>query len=271
MPQPGMGGGGSPNAPSVSGGSGSYYAPPDEFNSAALNYADAQDAYKRALIRFNAQRGGLLRQYGYAGDIDPTTGMVKNLRVDAGNSYGLLQQLLHNQALEDTSAENAAQERGLVGGLAHQAEGELRYQHHGQSSDLANTLLGNLGDLNSQQLDAKHTLDMALYQLQHQAAQEAINNGEFNPADLTDLTDGSGGGGGASGGGSKSKAKAMSMVGSIPSTIASSIVKRAIAKGEPVSEHGLGQMKSPSRPATKKPAPKRAPANAYTSGKKKRG
>jgi hypothetical protein len=161
---------------------GAYYAPPQESTLAAENYAAANDAYRKALARLNQQRTGLLRQYGYMGDVDPSTGMVKNVRVDAGNSFGQLQQLLHGQALEDQNAEYAAEDRGLVGGLAHQGEQELHYQHQAQSGDLANTLMANLAGYDDQQQQAKEALDQALFDLQHQAVQDAINNSDFNPA-----------------------------------------------------------------------------------------
>lgn len=191
--QPNMGQGmtGAGGTPTVGGPTGPvahngpYYAPNPEYITAQENYAQAQDAYNRALARFNNQRTGLLRQYGYLGDIDPKTGMVKNVRVDTGNSFGQLQQLLHNAALEDEAAVNSAQDRGLVGGLAHQGESEARYTHQAQLGALASALQGGLTDLDNQQVDAKSTLDQALYALTHTAAQTAVDNGEFNPADLT--------------------------------------------------------------------------------------
>jgi hypothetical protein len=175
---PTVGGPSGPPAPST------YYAPNPEYLLAQENYAQAQDAYNRALARFNNQRTGLLRQYGYLGDVDPKTGMVKNIRVDTGNSFGQLQQLLHNAALEDESAVNAAEDRGVFGGLAHQGESEARYQHQAQLGALASALQGNLTDLDNQQVDAKSALDQALYTLTHTAAQTAIQNNEFNPANV---------------------------------------------------------------------------------------
>ena len=181
---------------------GTYYAPNPEYVLAQENYAAANSAYGKALARLNQQRTGLLRQYGYMGDVDPTTGMVKNVRVDAGNSFGQLQQLLHGQALEDQNAQYNAEDRGLVGGLAHQAESELHYQHQAQSGNLANTLMSSLSGYDDQQQQAKEALDQALFDLSHTAAQTAVDNGEHNPADPGNDT----GGGSGGGGGSKSNA-----------------------------------------------------------------
>lgn len=259
--QPSMGGGGSTGGGSTGGGT--YYAPPPGAVQSAEDYAGAQNAYNRALIRFNQQRTGLLRQYGYGGTIDPATGMVTNLHVDAGNAYGGLQQLLHQQNLEDQAAQYAAQDRGVVGGLAHQAESELAYGHHGQTSQLAQTLLGNLSDLNNQQLDAKATLDQALWQLQHQATTDAISGGDYNPADLGGTDSG-----GDTGGGSTTNsraAKVARMVGT-PAQVArasTAAFKRAGGKSTPAAAlaarsaglnalYGLGAKKAPAKKAPAK-------------------
>lgn len=198
--QPGMGGGGSwmtatpggnyqqgPWEAGYSSGSGDgsgggpYYAPPDGSVAAAEQYAMAEKAYQQALARFNQQRKGLLAQNGYAGDINAKTGMVGNVRVDPNSLYGNLQEMLHGQALEDQNATFGAQDRNLIGGLANQAASELAYEHHGQTTSLANTLLDNLSNINSQQVDAKSALDQALWQMQQAAAGNAIAAGNFNP------------------------------------------------------------------------------------------
>lgn len=158
---------------------GTYYAPPDGSIAAAEQYTMAERIYQQALARFNQQRQGLLSQNGYAGDINAKTGMVGNVRVDPNSLYGNLQEMLHNQALEDQNATFGAQDRNLLGGLANQAQSELAYAHHGQTTALANTLLDNLSNIDAQQMDAKNALDMALWQLQQGAANSSPNN----PAD----------------------------------------------------------------------------------------
>lgn len=242
---------------------GTYYAPPQESTLAAETYAAADAAYKRSLARLNTQRTGILRQYGYLGDVDPTTGQVKNVRVDAGNSFGQLQQLLHGQALEDMNAENAAEDRGLRGGLAHQAEAELHYEHQGQTGNLVNQLMANLAGYDDQQQQAQETLDQALFDLQHSAVQTAADNGEHNPAPPP-----TGGGGG---GGSQSKAQTVAQKVAAASEAAfkaagghSSPAAALAARSAGLNAlYGLG--KSRTR-ATHRPLP-----NAYTSGRKKRG
>lgn len=197
---------------------GTYYSPPPEFNDAAEGYTLANSAYQKALARLNAQRLGSLRSAGYLGDVDPTTGMVKNIRVDTGNSFGGLQQLLHGQALEDQNAQYAAEDRGLVGGLAHQGESELHYQHQAQSGNFANQLMSTMAGYDDQQQSAKEALDQALFDLQHQAAQTAVTTGDYNPAGTGD-TGGDGSGSGGGGGNSRAKTAAQIALSNITNTV----------------------------------------------------
>jgi hypothetical protein len=114
--------------------------------------------------------------------------------------------------------------------------------------------MSGLSGFDDQQQSAKETLDQALFDLQHQAVQDAISGGDYNVAPPA----------GASGGGGSSS-KSGSKVGTIPQTVAARIVQQAIAAGQPVSEHGLGQMRVPRRQSHY------TMPNAYTSGRKKRG
>lgn len=288
--QPPMGGGKSATKPRTQATPGGvYFAPPTGAISAAQDYAGANAAYQRALVRYNQQRTGLLKSYGYLGDVDSGTGMVKNLRVDAGNPYGQFQQMLRAQSQEDDTAKYSAEDRGLHGGLANQAVSNLKYAHGGESSNLAQSLFGNLSGIDADQLDAKGALDSTLWQLQQQAALQAIQNEDYNPADYGDY-DGSdpgdyGGGGETAtdahdrrGGGAPAAAKPINRPFSFAK--ATKINTAATKKGQPISEHGLGSLGKP-KPAAKaapaKPASKAAEvakkvvANSYTSGKKKRG
>lgn len=229
-------------APTSAADAGPYYAPPSGSTGAAENYAGAQDAYNRALIRFNGQRTGLLQQYGYKGTIDPTTGMMTNLGVDGGAMHGGLQDLLHNQALEDQNADYAAEDRGLHGGLAHQASSELHYQHGGQSSALVNALLSSLTGINDQQQEAKGTLNDALWSLTHDATTSAVDSGDYNPAAPVDDS-------------------------ATPTTVAANPRAKTLAKTYVQGSAGRGSQYAPPRA---KPAPKKT-NNAYNNNKNKRG
>lgn len=166
---------------------GTYYAPPSGAIQGAEDTAAANQAYQQALARFNQQRTGLLTQYGYKGTVDPTTGLMTNLGVDTSNSTGQLQQLLGQQDAEDNNAEYGAEDRGISGGLANQAQTALRQGHAAQTSDLANTMLGSLSDLNDQQLTAQQTENAQLWQAQQEATQSAISGSQYNPADIAAL------------------------------------------------------------------------------------
>lgn len=187
----GIGTGGAGTAPTSAAGAaappGTYYAPPAGSVQSTEDYTAANQAYQQALARFNQQRTGLLQQYGYKGTVDPSTGLMTNVGVDTGNVNGQLQQLLGQQDQEDQNAEFGMEDRGIVGGLANQAQTNLRSGHSAQTSGLAQQLLGSLSGLNDQQVTAKQTLDQALWQSQQDAAQQAIDAGEYNPADLSSL------------------------------------------------------------------------------------
>lgn len=147
----------------------------------------AKAAYGNALARINQRRGSLLRSSGFAGDIDSESGVVRNVRVDGSNKYGALQQLNRGQAIRDEQARWAGVERGLGagGGLAAQFRNQERFDFGREDADLATQLLGSLSGLQDEQNQAAYGRDAALYQAQLDAARSAIEQGAFNPADLT--------------------------------------------------------------------------------------
>ena len=145
----------------------------------------AKTAYENMLARLTQRRRQTLHQYGYNGDVDPTSGVITNIRVDPFNQYGGLQEMLNQQSAEDDQAAYAAQDRGLHGGLAHKAVTALRHSHGGQSAALGSELLGTLGDYQDQQDQAKYEMDAALWQAEQAAARAAIENQQFSPANPT--------------------------------------------------------------------------------------
>lgn len=142
----------------------------------------AKTAYQNTLARINRNRSQLIRQYGYAGDVDPNTGVLTNLRVDTHNPYGNLQSMYRTHAAQAQEAAYGAQERGLRGGLAHKADADLRYQRGMESSQLGTSLTDTLADYQEQQQSARYDFDRALYEAQLEAARNAIGNQDFNPA-----------------------------------------------------------------------------------------
>lgn len=180
----------------------------------------ANNAYDKAVAQLNQNRLNTLTNYGYTGNVDPTTGVLSGVRVDPNAIHGQLQDLLHNQALEDQQATFAAQDRGLLGGLAHQAGSEMRFQHGSQDTALGTNLTQALADYQSQQQDAAQAKNDALWQAEQTAANAATANQEgesidqliaslgnpkdVKPADQTPVTGGSGNADtGSGGGGSK--------------------------------------------------------------------
>lgn len=157
----------------------------------AGGYADASlaanTAYKNTLARINQKRSGTLRQYGYLGDINPETGVIQNVRVDGHNAYGQLQSMLDHQAGDFQQADFAAQERGLHGGLAHKAYGDLTQQHGAQAAQLGTGLVDTLSGFQDDQSQAAWARDRALYEAELAATRNAVDSGLFNPGDYTGL------------------------------------------------------------------------------------
>jgi hypothetical protein len=149
----------------------------------------AKTAYQNALARLNQRRGSLLRQSGFAGDIDSESGVVKNVRVDGSSIYGGFQQLNRNQAQRDEAARFQGVERGLGagGGLAAQFRNQERFEFGREDADFATQLTQSLAGLQDEQTQAAYGRDRALYEAELEAARMAIQNGDFNQADFSGL------------------------------------------------------------------------------------
>lgn len=145
----------------------------------------ATNAYNNALARLNQKRMGTLRSYGYQADVDPTTGVLNNLRVDANNPYGQYQTMLRSHADAAQSAQDEALGRGLHGGLAHQLEDNTRYGFGADAANLGTSLQDTLTGYQDEQNSAAYDRDNALWQAQHQAELEAAAAGAFNTGDYS--------------------------------------------------------------------------------------
>jgi hypothetical protein len=180
-------GGGGVYSPTSGGGSGSSGntgsgspVPASNPIPGASGYASAEvmanNAYQKALAQINRNRMNTLLNYGYTGTVNPDTGVVDNVHVDPNAMHGQLQDLFHSQGVQDQQAAFGAEDRGLRGGLAHQAESELRFQHGSQDTALAQALQGSLSDLQDQQQGAGETRDAALWQAEQDAAGQAVTD-----------------------------------------------------------------------------------------------
>lgn len=162
----------------------------------------ANNAYNSALAQINKNRMNTLTQFGYTGTVDPTTGVLSGIGVDPHSMFGALQQQLHGDALDDRSADMAASDRGLLGGLAHQGHSLAHYSHGAALTSLGQQLTGSLDQLQNQQQTAGETRDAALWQAEqdqlnaelaaepNQTLDQLLNQGQDTGSD-----DGSSGGG----------------------------------------------------------------------------
>lgn len=149
----------------------------------------AKTAYQKALARINQQRSGLLRQSGFLADVDEETGAARNVRVDPNSLYGGFQLLNRDQAFRDEASINAGISRGLGagGGLAAQLRNRTRFDFGKEDADFGSALIEGLAQFQDATTAAANERNSALYQAELDAARLAIQNDDFNPADLTGL------------------------------------------------------------------------------------
>lgn len=149
----------------------------------------AKRAYEQSLAQINYGRQSLLRQKGFTGTIDPTSGEVGGVKTDAYNPYGEFQMLNRSQAQRGDQAAYGAQERGLGtgGGLAAQNQNEARFAFGQEDAQLGTSLAEGLAGFSGQQQGAHQEYNSSLWRLQQAASQSAIQNKQWNPADYTDI------------------------------------------------------------------------------------
>lgn len=134
----------------------------------------AQNYYKQSVANLNLQRGNLLQQYGYTGTIDPATGLIKNIGVDAHNPYGLYQQTLKGAGQQMDQYNQGMAARGIHGGLANQGQDALKYGFGQATNTLAQNLQQSLLGLQTQQIQDQYQEQNSIVQAQLQALNQAI-------------------------------------------------------------------------------------------------
>lgn len=151
----------------------------------------AQKAYKQSVAELNQERGQLLQQYGYVGQIDPATGLIKNLHVDAHNPYGLYQQTLKagGQQQDATRANFAA--RGIRGGLEQAAETANKFAFGKATNDLSQSLQQSLLKLQESQTQDYFSEQQSIVNAQltalNQAIQMMLSGQTIDPANLAGI------------------------------------------------------------------------------------
>ena len=143
---------------------------------------NAKQAYQNALAKINQQRQNTLLQYGYQGSVDPKTGVISKVGINANAPYGLYQQMLRGGAQQGYQQQWGLQDRGLVGGLANQVNRQLGYQFGQDSAKLGQDLSGQLFNLQDQQDAAKYQYDQTLAQEEALAAMQASANNDYPTA-----------------------------------------------------------------------------------------
>lgn len=142
----------------------------------------ARRAYENAMTRLQQRRSQSLLHYGYKQGADGSLG------VDANNEYGAYQQMLRGEDQQSHSLDRAQRASGWGGGgyLGQQTE-DLQHAQGGEQANLGQAFTGDLADIASGEQEAAYTRDQALYQNEQEAAQRAIDQGNFNPANYGGL------------------------------------------------------------------------------------
>lgn len=233
--------------------------------------AGAQKAYNDALTNIAAKRSQLYNQTGFKVE-NNTDGTIKNYAVDGLNATGQYQQLQKSEGmgLEAQHAADMARNIGMKG-IGAQNTSNLRYADGVAQANFGNNFLTANQGLVDEQANAKGSLMNMLMQLQLQAIADARNSTSPMPNEGGDP-----GGDGGTGGGkpSPTQTTAQDTAGgilpgakTIPKATQALIAAAAMKAGQPISEHGMGQMTVVKPPTTAK----KALLNAYVTGQKKTG
>lgn len=131
--------------------------------------------------KINMQRGSLLGQYGY------TQGANGSVSVDPANQFGKFQSMMQQEGQANDQARFAQRASGWGGtsGYLEHAMGMLGQKNAAEHGQLGSDLQSGLNDLTGQGLDAQDTLNNSLANAQLTQAQLAIQNQQFNPADMS--------------------------------------------------------------------------------------
>lgn len=131
--------------------------------------------------KINMQRGSLLGQYGY------TQGADGSLSVDPNNQFGKFQQMMRSEAGANDQARFAQRASGFgqSSGYLQHALQQLGLQHASEHGQLGSDLQSGLDNLTGQGLDAQDTFNNTMANAELAQTQAAIQQGNFNPADLS--------------------------------------------------------------------------------------
>jgi hypothetical protein len=143
----------------------------------------ARRAYENAMTRLSQMRSQRLLRAGYVRDAQG------NLSVDPNNEYGDYQQMLRNESGQTHHLERAQLASGWGGssGVLVSQRDELQHAQGGEQAAFGQALTGDLADIASQEENAAMGRDQALYQNELDAARNAIDQGNYNPADYNNL------------------------------------------------------------------------------------
>ena len=146
----------------------------------------AKKAYDDAIRQINEKRNQTLTQFGMKASAFDENGNVTSYEVDPTSQYGGYQSLLRGQGSALDAQRQSFLSRGVRGGLANQAELLARQDMGQQEEQFRNQLTTSFSDLAKARMDAETGYNQTILGIEQGAAQEAIQNRLFTPADVPD-------------------------------------------------------------------------------------
>ena len=142
----------------------------------------ADHAYKQALAALQNQKRETVGDFGF------TLGKRGQVRMDANNTYGQIQQLYRTQGQELTDLGNAQQSAGLMGyggggtGLAQQQRMQALNAQGAETSQLLKDFQARMSAIRLGRIQAREAKGNDEYSGTLQAIMNAITAGAFTPA-----------------------------------------------------------------------------------------
>jgi hypothetical protein len=214
----------------------------------AQAYLQGKQLYGNALIKYNQERTSTAQGFGYQGDIDPTTGVMTNLRVDQTNPYGAYQmnRRAHADQWDALRQQNASRRIGGKG-LGAQAQSDARFVWGGEDAAQAQDFIGRLAGIDQGQQQAYQGWQDTYWNALAQQTRDAIEQQRFDQAMARGSEEDYAG---STGGGATTKAAAYPTSGPAWGPAPSAAMKKIIA----------GIQKVPAKAPVKSPSTTLTPA-----------
>lgn len=147
--------------------------------------AQAEQAYQEALAQINQQSGQTLQSFGFKGNFDPTSGVLKGYEMDPGNPFGSVQQLRRSFGAQRENTKESVYARGLdpYSGLgARQGQSE-REDFDFASVQMGRSFLDAWAGNTQARTDARQVLSSQMLAAQQGAIEQSMQERMYKQAE----------------------------------------------------------------------------------------